>query len=102
MMLSNEIREIENQNCALKKALEELSKKMEKNSVVKPRSCQYCKYYIQHYAKNLPGSISQFTPVHAGHCVVGAPTKNGGKRRPNPDDSCPYFELGTYDTRNYY
>ncbi len=100
-MLSNEIRELENQNAALRKALSDLSKKMEENEVLKPKSCQYCKHYIQHYAKDLQGSTNQFIPIYAGHCTSGVPICKGGKRKPKPDDSCPYFEIGTYDTKVY-
>ncbi len=100
-MLSNEIRELENQNAALRKALSDLSRKIEDNAVLKPKSCQYCKYYIQHYMKVLRGGTDQFTPIYAGHCINGVPIYKGRKRKPKPDDACPYFEMGTFDTRDY-
>ncbi|MCI8374891.1 MAG: hypothetical protein HFI29_05565 [Lachnospiraceae bacterium] len=99
-MLSNEIRQLENENAVLKKALEELSKKMKQNEVLKPKSCQYCKNYIQHYMKGDRRYQLEYTPIYAGHCVSGVPTSKGGKRKPKPDETCPYFELGTIDTRH--
>lgn len=94
-MLSREIRQLENENAVLKNALEELSKKMERNKVLKPKSCQYCKNYVQHYGK----FDGRYSPINAGHCVSGVPACKGGKRKPTPDETCPYFELGTIDTR---
>jgi len=98
-MLSSEIRELENENYNLKKALQELADKMEGNAILKPKSCQYCKNYIQHYAKGLFGSSTEFSPVYAGHCVSGVPVKKGGKKSPTPDDTCPYFEFGIKEMR---
>lgn len=95
-MLSREIRELENENQALKVALQELSKKMNENAVLKPKSCQYCKNYIQHYAKGFPWSKTEFSPINAGHCISGVPIKKGGKKTPTPDDTCQYFEIGTH------
>lgn len=100
-MLSNEIKELENENAALRKALSDLSKKMEGNAVLKPKTCQYCKNYLQHYIKEMPGGLQRFTPVYYGHCISGVPLYKGGKRKPKPDDTCPYFELGTYNTKDY-
>lgn len=50
-MLTQEVRKLENENYALREQLKELSKRMERNEVVKPKSCQYCKHFIQHYIK---------------------------------------------------
>lgn len=98
-MLSNEIKQLESENTVLKHALEELSKKMEQNKVLKPKSCQYCKNYIQHYIKGGRGFQSEYTPIYDGHCTSGVPIRKGGKRKPKPDETCPYFELGTIDTK---
>lgn len=100
-MLSKEIGNLERENYELKKALQELSMKMEQNTVIKPKSCQYCMYYIQHYIKDGIGSPSGYTAIHDGHCVSRVPVKDGGKRRPKPDDTCPYFKLGTKEIRFY-
>ena len=103
-MLSNEIIKLENENTVLRNALEELAKKMKQNEVLKPKSCQYCKnyiqHYIQHYMKGDRRYQSEYIPIYAGHCVSGVPTSKGGKRKPKPDETCPYFELGTIDTRH--
>lgn len=98
-MLSNEIANLEYENRVLKDALEELKKKMEQNEVVKPKSCQYCKNFIQHYAKGGRGYISEYIPIYFGHCTCGAPVSKGRKKNPKPDDTCPYFEIGTHDTK---
>lgn len=98
-MLTQEVRKLENENYALKEQLKELSKKMEQNKDVKPKSCQYCKYYIQHYVKDSLGCISEYVPIYTGHCVRGVPISKGGKKKPVPDDTCPYFEMGTHETK---
>lgn len=97
-MLSREIAKLENENFALREELRELNAKMESNAVLKPKSCQYCKNYIQHYRKELTG---EYKPIYAGHCASGMPIKKGGRRKPNPDDTCPYFELGTKEAQFY-
>ena len=48
-MVSNEVKRLEHENYLLRSALEEIQEKMNNNAVAKPKSCQYCKYYIQHY-----------------------------------------------------
>ena len=95
-MLDEEIIKLERENRALRRALEEINSKMEQNKVLKPKSCQYCKNYIQHYRKEGQGN---YVPINCGHCVCQVPVSKGKKKRPVPDDTCPYFELGTYETR---
>lgn len=73
----------------------ELKGKMEEGSVAKPRSCQYCRNYIQHYMKAQTARGAEYRPINAGHCVNGVPACRGGKKRPAPGDTCQYFELGT-------
>lgn len=97
-MLSREIENLEYENRVLKEALEEIKKKMDQNEVVKPKSCQYCKNYIQHYRKVTQGCCAEFVPVNDGYCLSGVPICRGGKKRPKPDDTCQYFEIGTQDT----
>ncbi len=99
-MLSTEIRQLESENAALKNALGELSKKMEQNEVLKPKSCQYCENYIQHYIKGGKRYRSEYIPIYDGHCASGVPIRKGGKRNPKPDETCPYFELGTPDIKH--
>lgn len=90
-MLAREVARLENENEALKKALLELSEKMEQNAALKPKSCQYCQHYKQHYVKNGTGYMA----INSGFCLCGVPIcKRGGKREPAPGDSCRFFELG--------
>lgn len=96
-MLAQEIMKLERENRALRSALEEISSKIEQNKVLKPRSCQYCKNYIQHYKKD---GQENYVPINYGHCICQVPVSKGRKKNPIPDDTCPYFELGTYETRN--
>lgn len=92
-MLSQQVKQLETENITLRQTIQELEKKMNAKEVLKPKSCKYCKNYIQHYMKGGKGSITEYTPCYAGHCIAGVPVKHGGKRNPVPDDSCPYFEL---------
>lgn len=85
-----EVRKLEEENQNLRDAIEELGRKMERNEVLKPKSCQYCLYYIQHYRKKNNG---EFVPIYAGHCVCEVPVKKGRKSNPAPDNTCPYFTL---------
>lgn len=97
-MLSNEVKILENENHALRQALKEIQEKMNTQEISKPKSCRYCKFYVQHYAKGIfPASGTEYVEINSGHCTRGVPVKNGGKRTPKPDDTCRYFELGTYD-----
>lgn len=98
-MLAQEIKNLENENYALKEALKELSRKMEQNEAVKPKSCQYCKNFIQHYIKDGTSYRDEYTPIYDGHCTSRVPICKGGKRNPTPDDTCPYFEFGTYEMK---
>lgn len=96
-MLAQEIMKLERENRALRRALEEINSKIEQNKVLKPKSCQYCKNYIQHYKKD---GQENYVPINYGHCICQVPVSKGRKKNPMPDDTCPYFELGTYETRN--
>ena len=95
-MLSKEILKIERENQILKEMLFQFEEKL-KNSLERPKSCKFCKYYIQHYVKGGEHSKMEYVPIYAGHCVVGVPVKHGGKKSPKPDECCPYFEIGTYN-----
>lgn len=94
-MVSSDVKKLENENYILKNALAEIQKKMDSNEVAKPRSCQYCKYYVQHYAKGGFPYTKEFIELYIGHCSRGVPIKKGGKRSTTPDDTCKYFEIGT-------
>lgn len=99
-MLSREIAILENENRVLKNALEDLKGKMERNEVQKPKTCQYCRNYVQHYIKGGEAYNSPYVPIYDGHCTCGVPVKRGGRKNPKPDDTCPYFELGTIDLKH--
>ena len=92
-MLSQDVEKLERENILLRQMFQKLQRKLEEKEALKPKSCQYCQKYIQYYIK---GSKHQpeYVPIYAGHCIAGVPVKKGGKKRPTPDDSCPYFELG--------
>lgn len=89
-MIAREVERLERENRALKVQLVELTKKREEETNgARPKSCRFCKYYMQHYVK-MNGS---YVETYAGHCTKGVPICRGGKKRPAPDDSCLYFEL---------
>lgn len=99
-MLSSEIEALEYENYVLKKELDELREKMERNEVQKPKSCQYCKNYVQHYIKGGPPVYTKdYIEIAEGHCTCGVPIKKGGRNRTRPDETCIYFELGTDSTK---
>ena len=93
-MIANEVAKLEKENQDLKDSIKELERKMKQVHTPRPKSCRFCKNYIQHYRKSGDG----YAEIYAGHCISGVPLKKGGKRNPFPDDCCPYFELGTPDT----
>ena len=90
-MIAERVRELVHENVQLRNTLIELARKMEHGEVLKPKSCQYCRNFVQHYRKETNG---RYEPVYAGHCTSRVPIKKGGKKNPVPDDICPYFELG--------
>ncbi len=90
-MIAERVRELEHENVQLRNTLIELARKMEQGEVLKPKSCQYCRNFVQHYRKETNG---RYEPIYAGHCTSRVPIKKGGKKNPVPDDICPYFELG--------
>ncbi|MCM1400327.1 MAG: hypothetical protein NC225_12700 [Clostridium sp.] len=78
-MLSQEIMELEHENIVLKEALEDIKRKMENNEVQKPKSCQYCKNYVQHYIKGGRTYKSEYVPINDGHCTCRMPIYRGRK-----------------------
>ncbi len=89
-MIAERVRELEQENTHLRKALKELTSKIKQGEVSKPKSCEYCRNFVQHYRKETNG---RYEPIYAGHCTSRVPIKKGGKKNPAPDDTCPYFEL---------
>ena len=92
-MLAQDVEKLERENILLRQMFQKLQRKLEEKETLKPKSCQYCQKYVQYYIKSGPWSKSEYVPIYAGHCTAGVPVKKGGKKRPTPDDSCPYFEL---------
>ncbi len=92
-MLAGEVARLEKENDALKTMVQELTEQLEQGGKGNPRACKYCKNYIQHYGR----WDDRYKEIYAGHCVSGVPINRGGKKHPAPDESCPYFELGTYE-----
>lgn len=97
-ILEEQIKNLEYENRILREALKDIQKKMENNEVPKSKNCQYCKYFVQHYAKGgFPAHSKDYIEIFFGHCVRGVPIKKGGKRNTAPDDTCQYFEVGTHN-----
>lgn len=88
-MLSVDVKRLENENAALRETLKVMQKQFSEQQL-KPKACEYCKFYIQHYVK-VGGS---YTKTHCGHCTHG---RVKGKK---PSDTCQYFELGAYDIKH--
>ena len=97
-MIAERVLELEQENVQLRNTLMELARKMEQGEVLKPKSCQYCRNFVQHYRKETNG---RYEPIYAGHCTSRVPIKKGGKKNPVPDDICPYFELGQRERNTY-
>lgn len=94
------IKKTEQENIILKEALKELQEKLERNTKEKHGSCEYCRHYVQHYIKGgFPAHTEEYLEINEGHCVRGIPLKKGGKKKPKPYESCPYFEIGTNKLR---
>lgn len=91
--------ELRTENLILRTALRELEAKIEANEALKPRSCQYCQNYVQHYIKGGIAFNAEYVPIYEGHCTAGVPISKGGKKKPKPDETCPYFKSGTHDMK---
>lgn len=88
-MLSSEVRALESENRALKKAIEKLDMKYRETDQ-RPMACEFCKFYLQHYIH----TDGHFMKTGCGHCVHGR-----CKTRTPETKSCEYFEMGTYESR---
>lgn len=87
-MLSNDVGRLESENASLKKVLKELQTQFAEEQL-KPKACEYCKFYIQHYVKCRNG----YTKTYCGHCT------HGRLKDRKPSDTCKYYELGTYEAQ---
>lgn len=83
-MLSNQIRQLEEENQRLKKKLAFIEGR---EDIDKKEMCRNCEFFVQHYVKFGSGYIA----TACGHCVQG---KNPKGR--TPENICQYFKLGTY------
>ena len=54
-MIAERVRELEQENTHLRKTLKELTSKIEQGEISKPKSCQYCRNFVQHYRKETNG-----------------------------------------------
>lgn len=91
---------LKTENNCLRLALEELQAKMEQNEALQPGTCQYCKYFMQHYIRGgYPAYTREYIAINAGHCTRGIPIRKGGKRSPGPFDKCPFYEIGNKSMR---
>lgn len=86
------VKELQRENYRLNEVIAELKKDLT-HKVDKPKSCNYCKYYIKHYA--FYGG--RYTEVNAGHCI----RLNSTKTRKG-EDSCKYFDIGVNSEINKF
>ncbi len=54
-MIAERVLELEQENVQLRNTLIELARKIEQGEVLKPKSCQYCRNFVQHYRKETNG-----------------------------------------------
>lgn len=87
-MLAQDVKNLENENYRLKETIKVMQSKFDEEEL-KPKACEYCKFYIQHYIK-VGGNYSQ---TYCGHCT------HGRVKDRKPSDTCKYFEFGNYDTK---
>lgn len=85
-MVADKVKELEQENIALKKQVEELQNICGINASV-PMNCEYCSNFIQHYIR----VEMQYSPIHAGHCTAGR-----RMRTKKTDDTCKSFVKKTY------
>ena len=83
-MLSREVSALEQENEALKKTIEELSKKIEASGN-NPKACKHCKFFYRHYIE----SYGRYFEIEDGHCSRGKSCKE--RKR---EETCDFFEYG--------
>ena len=85
-MLSDKVQELELENKRLAVIIEDITK----SGVPKPKNCENCKYYKQHYCRDGYGT---YYKVYTGFCTCGVPAKKRkGKASPTPEETCLCFE----------
>ena len=88
-MLSEEIKKIEDENHRLKVLVGQML-----DEIPRPRNCESCEYYVQHYGRDSWGT---FYKIYRGHCRCGVPAKKRkGKSEPEPEDTCLCFKERKY------
>lgn len=88
-MLSQQVLKLEEENQRLRELL-----KRADETIPKPKQCQNCKHYIQHYARVSGGNYHK---IYAGHCTCKVPMgQRKGKKDPIPEDTCLCFEEGLH------
>lgn len=82
-MISIEVQKLEQENEALKMEVEKYKAELGRE-LSKPKDCEHCQFYIQHYVR----VGNSYGKTYCGHCVHGR-TKNR-----KPEDTCQYFKFG--------
>lgn len=84
-MLSEEIKKLEEENKRLKVLVGRIQE-----GIPRPKNCENCKNYIQHYGRDSWGT---YYKIYRGHCRCDVPVKKRkGKSVPTPEDTCLCFE----------
>lgn len=85
-MLSEQIKDLEQENIALKTQVEILQD-ICGGRIEVPENCEYCSNFIQHYVK----CGSTYVPTCDGRCAAGKRLKNR-----KADETCKYFVKKAY------
>lgn len=80
-MISEKVKELENENALLRAQVERLQD-MCVGKLEVPKNCEYCQNFIQHYFK----SGANYYPTHDGHCAAG-----NRIRRKKVEETCKSF-----------
>ena len=95
-MLSDKVQKLELENKRLATIIADITK----SDVPKPKYCEQCKHYIQHYGRDEYGI---FFMLYTGHCTCGVPAgKRKGKSSPTSEDTCLCFEEKIYKGSGQY
>ena len=95
-MLSDKVQKLELENKRLATIIADITKL----DVPKPKYCEQCKHYMQHYGRDEYGI---FFMLYTGHCTCGVPAgKRKGKSSPAPEDTCLCFEEKIYKGSGQY
>lgn len=89
--ISYQVTELEKENMKLKEQIRLLYEALEKEPEKKPKNCYQCLHYIKHYICE----HGRFYEIPRGHCTQGRATKSR-----NQEDTCKYFELGSFDIKH--